>query len=101
MKGAVSTRWIVVAGVLVALLLAGVASYYASGDPDGLTKVSEDQGFAQTYVSPAENRMLVMTALGIYPFSSQTFAVGDVSGGVKDEFEAAKRLMQVYLGLKA
>jgi hypothetical protein len=47
-KRPVSTRLLVVAGVLVALLLAGVASYYASGDPDGLTKVSEDQGFAQT-----------------------------------------------------
>ena len=48
MKRPVSTRLLVVAGVLVALLLAGVASFYASGDPDGLTKVSEDQGFAQT-----------------------------------------------------
>ena len=47
-KRPVSTRLLVVAGVLVALLLAGVASFYASGDPDGLTKVSEDQGFAQT-----------------------------------------------------
>jgi hypothetical protein len=34
------------AGLLVALLLAGVASQYASGDPDGLTKVAQDQGFA-------------------------------------------------------
>ena len=48
MKRPVSTRLLVVAGALVALLLAGVASFYASGDPDGLTKVSEDQGFAQT-----------------------------------------------------
>jgi hypothetical protein len=63
--------------------------------------ITEDQGFAQTYISPAENRMLVMMALGIYPFSSQTFAVGDVGGGVKTELEAAQRLMQVYLGLKA
>lgn len=63
--------------------------------------ITEDQGFAQTYVTPAENRMLVMMALGIYPFSSQTFAVGDVAGGVKDELAAATRLMQVYLGLKA
>ena len=47
MKRPVSTRLLVVAGVLVALLLAGVASFYASGDPDGLTKVSEDHGFAQ------------------------------------------------------
>jgi len=48
MRGRVSARLVVVAGVLVALLLAGVASFYASGDPDGLTKVSEDQGFAQS-----------------------------------------------------
>jgi cobalt/nickel transport protein len=43
-----STR--VVAGVvlLVALVLAGVISRFASDDPDGLTKVSEDHGFAQT-----------------------------------------------------
>lgn len=33
-------------GLLVAVLLAGVVSHYASSDPDGLTKVSEDQGFA-------------------------------------------------------
>ena len=62
--------------------------------------ITEDEGFAQTWVSPAENRMLVMMALGIYPFSSQTFAVGDVGGGVKDQHEAALRLMQVYMGLK-
>ncbi len=48
MRARVSTRWVVVAGVAVALLLAGVLSFYASGDPDGLTKVSEDQGFAQS-----------------------------------------------------
>ena len=63
--------------------------------------ITADQGHAQTWVTPAENRMLVMMALGIYPFSSQTFAVGDVSGGVKDELAAATRLMQVYMGLKA
>ena len=40
MRGRISTRLVVVAGVLVALLLAGGASFYASGDPDGLTKVT-------------------------------------------------------------
>lgn len=63
--------------------------------------ITEEQGYAQSWISPAENRMLVMMALGIYPFSSQTFAVGDVAGGVKDQLEAAKRLAQVYMGLKA
>jgi cobalt/nickel transport protein len=44
----VSTRALVVVGVLVALLVAGVATIYASSDPDGLTKVSQDEGFAQS-----------------------------------------------------
>jgi hypothetical protein len=42
--------------------------------------ITEEEGFAQTYVTPAENRMLVMMALGIFPFSNQTFAGGDVVG---------------------
>lgn len=63
--------------------------------------ITEEQGFADTWISPAENRMLVMTALGIYPFSSQTFAVGDVGGGVKDQAEAAARLKTVYMGVDA
>lgn len=40
-----SRRTVVVAGLVLALLLAGFASYYASSDPDGLTKVASDQGF--------------------------------------------------------
>ena len=34
--------------VEIIVLLAGVVSRFASGDPDGLTKVSEDHGFAQS-----------------------------------------------------
>jgi hypothetical protein len=63
--------------------------------------ISEDQGYADTWVTPAENRMMLMMALGIYPFSSQTFAVGDVGGGVKNELEAATRLKELYFGIKA
>ena len=44
----VSTRALVVTGVLVALLLAGVVSYYASTSPDGLNRVAEDTGFSET-----------------------------------------------------
>ena len=44
----VSTRALVVTGVLVALLLAGVVSYYASTSPDGLNRVAVDKGFSQT-----------------------------------------------------
>ena len=44
----VSTKWLLLGIAVVALLLAGVVSRFASGDPDGLTKVSEDKGFAHT-----------------------------------------------------
>jgi hypothetical protein len=44
----VSTRALVVAGVLVALFLAGVVSYYASSSPDGLDRVAQDTGIART-----------------------------------------------------
>lgn len=43
---AVSTRALLVSGFLVALLIAGVAGFVASDAPDGLSKVSQDQGFA-------------------------------------------------------
>ena len=41
-----STKVVAAVVLLVALVLAGVISRYASSDPDGLTKVSEDHGFA-------------------------------------------------------
>ena len=42
----VSTRALVVTGLLVALFLAGVASFYASSHPDGLTYVAQKVGFS-------------------------------------------------------
>jgi cobalt/nickel transport system permease protein len=41
-------RVFLAAGVLVALLLAGVVSFYASAAPDGLEKVAVDQGLDVT-----------------------------------------------------
>ena len=40
-----SRRALLVTGLLVALLLAGGVSYFASSDPDGLNKVAADEGF--------------------------------------------------------
>jgi cobalt/nickel transport protein len=55
----VSTKAVLVTGLLVALLLAGVLSYYASASPDGLNRVAEDKGFAQTEKQhPAERSPL-------------------------------------------
>lgn len=42
------TKLFLLAGLLVALALAGIGSYYASSSPDGLTKVSENHGFASS-----------------------------------------------------
>lgn len=40
-------RTFLVVGVLVALLLAGVVSFYASSAPDGLDRVAGDHGLAR------------------------------------------------------
>ena len=41
----IPTKVVLASGLLVALLLAGVISFYASGSPDGLERVAEDKGF--------------------------------------------------------
>src|SRR5699024_5758561 len=43
-----STTAVLVTGLLLALLLAGVVSFYASSSPDGLNRVADDHGFAGT-----------------------------------------------------
>jgi hypothetical protein len=40
-----STRTVVVVGVLLSLVLAGVVSFYASSHPDGLEHVAGEKGF--------------------------------------------------------
>ncbi len=42
------TRRFVVVGVVLAFLVAGVASFYASTRPDGLERVAEQTGFRDT-----------------------------------------------------
>ncbi|MCW2736589.1 PDGLE domain-containing protein [Nocardioides sp.] len=41
-----STRTVVLTGLVLALLIAGVVSYYASASPDGLNRVAGDLGFS-------------------------------------------------------
>ena len=43
-----STRCLVVIGLVVSALVAGVLSFYASGHPDGLTHVAQSLGFSGT-----------------------------------------------------
>lgn len=46
MRRPVPTAWFLAAGAVVALALAGIASFYASSQPDGLERVAADHGFA-------------------------------------------------------
>ena len=43
-----STRAVAWGVLVVSLLLSGLVSFYAASSPDGLTKVSEDQSFADS-----------------------------------------------------
>ena len=43
-----TNRKFYIAGFIVSLVLAGVVSFYASSDPDGLERVAEDIGFLET-----------------------------------------------------
>lgn len=66
--------------LLVALLLAGVVSNFASGSPDGLEKVSQDTGFGES----AEDHALDDSPFADYgsSFIDQPFLSTTVSGVV-------------------
>jgi cobalt/nickel transport protein len=72
----VRQRTFLALGVLVCLLLAGVASYYASSHPDGLEHVAEQTGFLDS----AEESAAADSPLADY----STRGVGDerLSGGL-------------------
>jgi hypothetical protein len=52
-------------GLLVALLLAGVVSHYASNEPDGLNRVAADQGFARGQHDPVRGPLAGYSVKGI------------------------------------
>lgn len=49
----ISTTLFIGAGVIVALILAGFVSYYASAEPDGLVSTAQKIGFIETEQSHA------------------------------------------------
>lgn len=48
MSRRISTRMVALGIFVVALLLAGVVSFYAASSPDGLNRVAQDTGFSDT-----------------------------------------------------
>lgn len=71
-----STRRFFAAALVVSLLVAGVASYYASSHPDGLEHVAEQTGF----IDSAEDSATADSPLADY----QTTGIDDArfSGGL-------------------
>ena len=61
-----------------------------------LGAIGED-GVARQYVTPPEARAAVLAAMGIYPFSNATFAVGDLRG-ISTERDGLSWLNEVVLG---
>ncbi len=61
-------------------------------------EISETNGYATTSVSAAQSRMMILQAMGIYPFSSQSYNVSD--GGFLDEAEAAVAIRDTFLGVE-
>jgi len=57
-------------------------------------------GYATTFVTPAEHRIACMLALGIWPFFADSFGVSDVQNATQ-ELEAAKSVAARVLGYKS
>ncbi len=70
------------------------ASYYGNILPPG----DSQAGYAENFVTPTENRVMMLAALGIYPFSSQSYAVADVRFA-DTEIEAVTRVRDELWGV--
>ena len=59
--------WFLAAGAVVALVVAGILSGFASGDPDGLERVSIDQGFDRAAAdhAPADSPLADYSVPGV------------------------------------
>jgi hypothetical protein len=72
----VSTKMVVAGLLLVALVLAGLVSFYADSNPDGLNRVALDKGFSNTEKDHA-------TSDGPFAGYASSFISDDrLSGGV-------------------
>ena len=66
----------------------------------GIVGAIGEDGFATDYVTPSEFRAAMLLAQGIWPFTPESFAVGDVREG-RDERESAAWLLEHVLGYRA
>jgi len=70
-----SSKKFYIGGALISLLLAGVVSFYASSNPDGLEKVAGDIGFIETAKDPATSGS-VLADYGVEGVENERASVG-------------------------
>jgi len=63
------------AGLIVSLAIAGVLSFYASSEPDGLEKVAEDEGFLDT-AKDSVNAGTPLADYGVTGVENERLSVG-------------------------
>jgi cobalt/nickel transport protein len=78
MSRAPRTRTIWIAGLLLALLVAGVGSWYASSSPDGLEWAAEETGFIET----ARDSAAVESPLADYAVDGEESRLSGGTAGV-------------------
>jgi hypothetical protein len=64
----------------------------------GIIGAIDDTGTATSASTPAESRMAALLALGIFPFSGDSYFLSDVPGET-EELEAVKRVTRTFLGV--
>lgn len=64
----------------------------------GIVGAIGPDGYATSALAPAETRAAILTALGVFPFAPECYAVSDVGGAVT-ELDAALWLRDVVLGV--
>ena len=69
-------------------------------DQAGLRGAIGPSGFATEFVTPAEFRAACLAGMGMYPFSQESFAVGDIRA-IENELEGLHWLNQDVLGRTA
>ncbi len=67
----------------------------------GIVGAIGPDGYATEWVTPADFRAAMLLMQGMWPFTSESFAVGDVSGGATTEAEGTAFLREVMLGYPA
>jgi len=69
-------------------------------DEAGVLGAIGRDGFADRYVTPAESRAAVLAAMGIYPFTHESFAVGDLRE-LYNENDGLAWLNEIVLGRRS